>query len=190
MPATQFDAQPAPSLPMDIVHRIASFLSPREWARGPVLTCRDFNAVSWDALELDTTWASPGPPPRWLLSRWAASRSLMIIDLEFKGSATLLEALASASAAPNLTQLELFTNNFPWSATDTSMRTKLGSGAPRNALTMLHPLLPALRELTAPVRGSAGPAMFFAAPTPAPHCAGEQVWRNDSSRRVSRGILA
>ena len=129
-------------LPEGIIHRIATFLNQKEWASGPALACRAFNAVSWDALELRCTvdpWEKPGPSARWLVAHWAASRSLSITEAEEEGVAALLAALRTAAAALRLAQLSIVE----------SERWVLRDGTVKRLLAKLHPLLPALRELTA-----------------------------------------
>ena len=88
----------------------------------------------------------PGPPICWLLARWAASRSLSI-EVDRRGAAALLAALDSAAAAHSLTQLCIVQKREAFYPRDSDVQ---------RLLTRLHPLLPALHELTAPAVCSAG----------------------------------
>ena len=98
-------------------------------------------------MKLDATRHTPTPPLSWLLARWAASRSLSI-EVDRRGAPALLAALGSAAAAPSLTQLCLVERRKAYQRPDIDVA---------RLLTRLHPLLPALHELTAPV--SALPAL-------------------------------
>ena len=124
-------SRPAPGrpmvhlLPQDVILRIASFLSPRQWARGPARACRAFHAVPWDALQFSAsaaTWEGPWRPARWVLA-WlpeslsqASSSRLRHLTLSLPEQQVLrpssacrghLLDLSALTAWPNLESLEL-----------------------------------------------------------------------------------